>query len=191
MPQLIMETTMNKLLNFTVLGSVLLLSACATGAGNMADKASAANLEVVEKVTINAPAAKVWEKVSNFGDLGAFHPAVAKTEIKSGTNNVKGAVRLLTLGDGGTVNETLTNYDAASMSYSYIINESVLPVSHYSAKIDVNAVSTNVTEVVWNANFARKDPSATPAKGQDDEAATGTIHGVFKGGLDNLKKITE
>lgn len=177
---------MNKLVNLTVLTSVAVLSACAT-----MHKDSAANLAVVEKITINAPAAKVWEKVANYGDLGAFHPAVAKTEIKSGTNNVKGAVRLLTLGDGGTVNETLTSYDAAGMSYSYIINESVLPVSHYSAKIDVNAISANVTEVVWNADFARKDPSATPAKGQDDAAATGTIHAVFKGGLVNLKKITE
>ena len=177
---------MNKLVNLSILTSVAILSACAT-----MHKDSAANLSAVEKVTINAPAAKVWAKVANFGDLGAFHPAVAKTEIKSGTNNVKGAVRLLTLGDGGTVNETLTNYDASGMSYSYIINESVLPVSHYSAKIAVNSVSANVTEVIWNANFARKDPSATPAKGQDDAAATGTIHAVFKGGLDNLKKITE
>ena len=182
---------MNKLLNLTILGSVLLLNACATSSDSMASKASAANLSVVEKITINAPAAKVWAKAGNYGDLGAFHPAVAKTEITSGTNNTKGAVRLLTLGDGGTVNETLTNYDAAGMSYSYIITESVLPVSHYSATIDVNSVSANVTEVVWNANFARKDPSATPAKGQDDAAGTDTIHAVFKGGLENLKKITE
>ena len=177
---------MNKLVSVSVLTVTALLSACAT-----MHKDSAANLAAVEKITINAPAAKVWAKVANYGDLGAFHPAVVKTEIKSGTNNVKGAVRLLTLGDGGTVNETLTNYDAAGMSYSYIINESVLPVSHYSAKIDVNPISANVTEVIWNANFARKDPSSTPARGQDDAAATGTIHAVFKGGLDNLKKITE
>ena len=167
------------------------LSLVAFGFAAEANAAEASSLYVIKSINIDAPAAKVWEKVANYGDLGAFHPAVAKTEIKSGTNNMKGAVRLLTLGDGGTVNETLTSYDAADMSYSYIINESVLPVSHYSAKIDVNPVSANVTEVIWNANFARKDPSATPAKGADDEAATGTIHAVFKGGLDNLKKITE
>ena len=178
---------MNKLINFSVLASAVMLTACATSA----TKSTAANLAVEEKVTINAPADKVWAKVGNYGDLGAFHPAVAKTEIKSGTNNTVGAVRLLTLQDGGTVNETLTQYNAAGMTYAYVINESVLPVSHYSAKIMVKPISANVSEVVWNANFARKDPSATPAKGQDDEAATGTIHAVFKGGLDNLKKITE
>lgn len=177
---------MNKLTHISVLLATSMLAACAT-----MQKDYAANLTVTEKITINAPAAKVWAKVGNYGDLGAFHPAVAKTEIKSGTNNTKGAVRLLTLGDGGTVNETLTNYDAAGMSYAYIINESVLPVSHYSAKIDVNPVSATVTEVIWVANFARKDPSATPAKGQDDTAGTDTIHAVFKGGLENLKKISE
>lgn len=177
---------MNHLKNAFALTAAVAVTACAT---MHADKA--ANLAVVEKVTINAPAAKVWEKVGNFGDLGAFHPAVAKTEIKSGVNNTKGAVRLLTLGDGGTVNETLTGYSASDMSYSYVINESVLPVSHYSAKIDVTPISANVTEVVWNANFARKDPSATPAKGHDDATATSTISAIFRGGLDNLKKITE
>ena len=177
---------MNKLMHVSVLSAAVLLGACAS-----MQKNAAANLTAEEKVTINAPAAKVWAKVANYGDLGAFHPAVAKTEIKSGTNNTKGAVRLLTLQDGGTVNETLTHYSASSMTYSYVINESVLPVSHYSATIAVKPISANVSEVVWNASFARKDPSATPAKGQDDEAATGTIHAVFKGGLDNLKKITE
>ena len=177
---------MSKLIHVSVLTAAVILGGCAT-----MQKDAAANLAVVERVTINAPAEKVWAKVANFGDLGAFHPAVAKTEIKSGTNNTKGATRLLTLGDGGTVNETLTAYSASDMSYSYVINESVLPVSHYSAKIDVNPISANVTEVIWNANFARKDPSATPAKGQDNAAATSTISAVFRGGLDNLKKITE
>lgn len=177
---------MIKLITISVLTSAILLTACAS-----MKKDSATNLAVEEKVKINAPASKVWAKAGNYGDLGAFHPAVAKTEITSGTNNTKGAVRLLTLGDGGTVNETLTNYDAAGMSYAYVINESVLPVSNYSAKIMVKPISANVSEVVWNANFKRKDLSASPVKGQDDEAATGTIHAVFKGGLDNLKKLSE
>ena len=94
--------------------AALLLNACASSS----TKNSAANLAVVEKITINAPAAKFWAKVDNYGDFGTFHPAVAKTEILSGTNNTKGAVRLLTLGNSGTVNEMLTNYDASTMRYA-------------------------------------------------------------------------
>jgi len=176
---------MNKVINLSVLSSLALLSACAT-----MHKDSAANLAAVEKITINAPASKVWEKISNFGDLGAWHPAVAKTEIISGTNNQPGAVRLLTLQDGGTIKETLTAYNASGMTYSYVINEGVLPVSNYSSQIQVKPTQAG-SEVTWNGSFNRKDPSETPAKGQDDEAATKTMHAVYSGGLANLKKITE
>ena len=63
--------------------------------------ASAANvIKIKESIEINAPAAKVWGLAGDFGSLGAFHPAVAKTEIIEGKNNVKGVKRVLTLQDG-------------------------------------------------------------------------------------------
>jgi mxaD protein len=184
------ETVMRIITKSLVLVSAAVLSGCASSGGASGGSA-ASNLTVVEKVTINVPAGKVWAKVSNFGDLGAWHPAVAKTEITSGTNNTKGAVRLLTLGDGGTIKETLTNYNAAGMTYAYVINEGVLPFSDYASNIVVKPLDANSSEVVWTGNFKRKDLSATPAKSQDDETATGTAHAVYRGGLDNLKKITE
>lgn len=178
---------MKKLTGLLLSIGVVALTACATGGGEKVAK----DLSVTETVMINAPASKVWAKVANYDDLGAFHPAVAKTEIKSGKNNTVGAVRLLTLQDGGTVNETLTAYSADQMQYAYVINESVLPVSHYSANIQVMPMGAAETKVVWIAKFKRKDLSANPAKGQDDQAGLDTIHAVFKGGLQNLKKITE
>ena len=47
------------------------------------------------------------------------------------------------------------------------------------------------TLVVWTGSFRRKDPSDSPKQGQDDKAATDLITGVYKAGLDNLKKMTE
>jgi mxaD protein len=178
---------MSKSVLLSVLASVTLLSACATNGVS----GGANQLSAVETVVINAPAEKVWSKVANFGDLGAWHPAVAKTEITSGVNNTQGAVRKLTLQDGGTIVETLTNYNASAMTYSYVINEGVLPLSAYASTIQVKPLSNATAEVTWKGGFKRKDTSATPAKGQDDEAATSTAHAVYRGGLDNLKKITE
>jgi len=177
---------MNKLVGISILASLIFLGACAH-----APMQGAKNLAVEEKVSINAPADKVWAKASNFGDLGAWHPAVAKTEIISGTNNQKDAVRLLTLQDGGTIKETLTAYDAAGKTLSYVINEGVLPVSNYSSTLTVSSTGATTSEVIWKADFKRKDLSESPAKGQDDDAASNTIHAVFQGGLANLKKITE
>lgn len=161
------------------------LVGCATADTNMAQ-----GLSVTERVTISAPVGQVWDKVNNFGDLGAWHPAVAKTEIVAGTNNQQGAVRLLTLGDGGTIKETLTAYDATNKTYSYVINEGVLPVSNYASTITVMPASAG-TEVVWKGTFKRKDTSASPVEGQDDMAAVNTIQAVYKAGLGNLKKIAE
>jgi mxaD protein len=169
----------------TLLGLTIVLGACATtGGGNMAS-----NLSVEEHVTVNAPASQVWSKINNFGDLGAWHPAVAKTEIISGENNKVGAIRLLTLQDGGTIHEQLTAYNDAAMTYSYVIKEGVLPVSHYASTIQVMPLDANTSEVIWKGTFKRKDLSAAPAKGQDDETASNTIHAVYRGGLDNIEKV--
>lgn len=163
------------------------LKACATDGTNTS---SAPSLHVEEKVVINAPADKVWEKINNFGDLGAWHPAVAKTEIADGTNNQVGAIRRLTLQDGGQITEVLTAYDSTANTYSYTITEGVLPVSGYASTIQVIPAGSE-SEVVWAGNFKRKDRSANPTKGQDDKTATSTISAVYRGGLDNLKKMME
>lgn len=151
----------------------------------------AKTLNVAEKIVINAPTGTVWGKVNNFGDLGAWHPAVAKTAIIGGKNNVKGAVRLLTLQDGGTIKEKLLFYNAKGMTFEYQILEGVLPVSSYVSWITVKGSKTGATTVVWKSTFKRKDTSANPAQGQDDATAVKTITSVYKAGLENLKKISE
>ena len=172
---------MNKLVT-ALLATAMLVSISASAADM---------LKVKETVEINASAAKVWALAGDFGNLGAWHPAVAKTEIVAGTNNVKGAQRVLTLQDGGKINETLTAFNAKKTMMSYKITESVLPVSDYSATLKVISMGKSKSKVVWNAAFKRADQAATPAEGKDDATATKTITGVFRGGLDNLKKLAE
>lgn len=175
----------------TIMKYSLLLTTLMLGLSINSFAAEAKTLKVQEQVVIDAPASKVWDKASNFGDLGAWHPAVKKTEITSGTNNQKGAVRVLTLQDDGTIKEKLLAYNPKSMSYKYEIIEGVLPVSHYVSTVTVKAQGENKSLVVWKGTFKRKDTSAKPAAGQDDETAVKTITGVYRDGLDNLKKISE
>lgn len=171
--------------------SQLILSALAMGLSLNVFAADAKTLQVKEQVEINAPASQVWAKVRDFGDLGAWHPAVAKTEIISGTDNQKGAVRELTLQDGGKIHEKLRAHNDKQMSYEYEILDGVLPVSHYVSTISVKSKGDNKTLVTWQGRFKRKDTGANPAQGADDETATKTITSVYRGGLDNLKKISE
>jgi len=151
----------------------------------------ATTLNVEEKIEVNAPASAVWFNLHSFGDMGAWHPAVKKTEIVEGYNNKAGAVRLLTLQDGSTIKERLLDYKFKEKNYEYEIIEGVLPVSNYVSTLTVTEAKDGKSLIVWKGNFKRKDLSENPAAGQSDEDAVKTVTGVYKGGLENLKKIAE
>ncbi len=153
--------------------------------------AAAPELHVKKSITIAAPAEKVWDASKNFNGLNTWHPALASDELQSGTNNTVGAVRLLTLKGGGTIKEKLLQFDESGHRYRYAIIESVLPVSHYSSNFVVTSLGTNKTLVTWSGKFKRKNLSDTPPDNESDKSATDTIEGVYRSGLDNLKKIVE
>ena len=153
--------------------------------------AAAPALKVTKSIEINAPASKVWDKVKDFDSLNNWHPGIAKDEIVEGKNNKVGAVRLLTLQDGGKIKEQLINFNGAGRSYKYKILEGVLPVSSYSSTVTVKSSGKNKSIVTWSGNFKRKNTGDTPADNENDKTATDTISGVYQGGLDNLKKISE
>jgi mxaD protein len=171
------------------LAIALIISALTLPISAFAEKAATLNVE--EKVEVNAPTSLVWSKLHNFSEMGAWHPAVKKTELLDGQNNKAGAVRLLTLQDGGTIKEKLTNYKFKEKSFEYEIIEGVLPVSNYVSTLTVTEAKDGKSLVVWKGNFKRKDTSDKPASGLGDEDAVKTITSVYKGGLDNLKKISE
>lgn len=141
-------------------------------------------LRVTTSVDIDAPAAVVWAKVKDFNHLNGWHPAVVKDHLIRGRNNHIGAVRLLTLGDGGTIHEQLLGYNAAGMNMTYRILKGVLPVSHYKSTIMVQATSDTTCRASWAGAFEH-------APGATDKKAVDTITAVYKAGLDNLKKISE
>jgi mxaD protein len=153
--------------------------------------AAAPELHVKKTMTIAAPADKVWDASKNFNGLNTWHPAIASDELVSGTNNTVGAVRLLTLKGGGTIKEKLLQFDESGHRYRYAIIESVLPVSHYSSTFVVTSLGPDKTLVTWSGKFKRKNLNDTPPDNENDKTATDTIEGVYKAGLDNLKKIVE
>jgi mxaD protein len=163
-----------------------------TGAMLLPVTASAAldeTLRIKETIEIDAPADVVWAKVGNFNDM-SWHPAITKTELTGGNNNEVGATRKLTLQDGGAVNEVLTAWDKDGKTLKYDITESVLPVREYSATLLVQP-NGDKTTVTWRSMFKRKDPANPGAPGQDDKAAKEAITGIFKSGLENMKKLIE
>ncbi len=146
--------------------------------------------KVTETVEINAPADKVWATIGNFQDM-SWHPAVAKLEGTGG--NDANATRTLTLTSGGTIEEKLLSHDPAKMVYKYEITKvdpKVLPVNNYSSNISVKGDGAKST-VEWKGAFYRGFMNNDPPPEMNDEASKKAVEGVYRAGLDALKKKLE
>ena len=147
--------------------------------------------KVVETIEINAPADKVWAVIGDFQDM-SWHPAVQKSE-GTGGNTPETATRLLTLGPGATIEEALIKFEPADKSYSYRITNvdvKVLPVTNYSSTITVKPAGDK-SIVEWRGAFYRGYPNNDPPAELNDEAAIRAVTGVYRLGLEALKKKVE
>jgi hypothetical protein len=147
--------------------------------------------KVRESIEINAPQAKVWAAISNFQDM-SWLPPVARTEGEKG--NEIGATRKLTLADGATVEEELYKYEPEMLSYSYRITKvdvKVLPVTNYSSTLTVSPAPDGKAKVEWAGAFYRGFPNNDPPPELNDEAAMKAVSGLYKVGLEGLKKKIE
>ena len=147
--------------------------------------------KVTEKITINAPPEEVWNVVKNFHDM-SWHPAIKDTTGEGG--NEPGAKRALILGPDVEIHEVLEKYIEADKKFFYRITDvdvKVLPVRNYSSWIMVRAAEGGGTEVEWKGTFYRGFENNDPPPELNDEAAINAVTGVYKGGLENLKKLFE
>lgn len=147
---------------------------------------------------IDASAADVWEVIKNFDDM-SWHPGIKSTDGTGG--NEKGATRVLTLTDGGTITEFLKKYDAAKMSYTYKITDMsivktiqhsgqdedvpVLAVDNYQGKLTVKKKGSG-SEVVWVATYYRGYMNNNPPVELNEETADEQVTAVLEAGLASL-----
>jgi len=146
-----------------------------------------------ESVTINAPAAKVWDTVKAFDGITNWHP-----DIKNSTGDGKhesGGIRTITLQNGGQLVEELDFYSDKDHEYSYRLkteNIQTFPASSYSVTLQVTQGSdANNSIVVLKSRFYRGDTGNTPPENLNDEAAVKAMNAFFKNGLAGLKAKIE
>ena len=194
-PNVTFGVTMKKFA-LTISVFMLLWAASASAHGPVRQK-------LKESIAIDAPPQAVWDVIKDFGDM-SWHPNVEKTTVEGG--NEKGAVRVLTLKDGGTITEELKKYNAKKMSYAYKITDmstvktieysgkeepiKVLPVTNYSATITVKGKGDG-SEVIWKAAYYRGYMNNNPPEELNEDAANSAVKTVLQAGLENLKKIAD
>ncbi|MBX2869079.1 MAG: SRPBCC family protein [Acidiferrobacterales bacterium] len=161
--------TQRALFRFSI---ILYLALCLSLTGKVY---AGGNLTAEYERTIPKSAAEIWQLVGNFNGLHEWHPAVVKTDADGG-GDMAGDRRLLTLGDGATIDEELLEYDQDGMRLSYKILEGPLPVSDYVSTISVSDSGDGSAKVVWNSTFK--------ANGVSDDKAVEIITGIYVAGLD-------
>ncbi|HML29356.1 MAG TPA: SRPBCC family protein [Hyphomicrobium sp.] len=162
-----------------------LIAATAAAAFAITTTADAASVAVGKKLELKVDPAKMkqerdrlWAKFGGWCAIKDWHPAIANCEE---TTEGDAKVRVLTLKDGGKIKEKLL--DVKPNFYRYEILESPLPVKNYQAQFALTPDDDDEDEInfAWSAVF-------DPADGKTDKEAHDVIDGIFKAGLDNIKK---
>ena len=165
------------------------VTSCAAGLSIPAAAHGPTRQKVVEQVSINAPADKVWALIGDFSALQNWHPGVASSPADKG--NAEGSVRLVKLKGGGELSETLEAFDASKMRYSYRAKDGgALPVSNYTASLNVKADGAK-SVVEWRGAFYRGHPGNNPPPAQNDDAAVAAVTATYQAGLAQLKALAE
>jgi hypothetical protein len=132
---------------------------------------------------IDAPAARVWERVRDFNGLPRWHPRIRDSRIEDALPSDKvGCIRNFNLQNGDNIREQLLGLSDYDLFCTYAILESPMPLTDYVATLRL----TPVTEgdrcfIEWSAEF-----SCDPA--DEDGLVAGIGGNVFQGGFDALKR---
>lgn len=132
---------------------------------------------------IDAPAAKVWEKVRDFNALPRWHPRIRESRIENGEPSDKvGCVRDFRLQNGDRLREKLLGLSDYDMFCTYSILESPMPLTDYIATLRLTPISDgNRTFIEWTAEFDCAVEAAV-------DLVDGIGSGVFQAGFDALKR---
>jgi hypothetical protein len=133
---------------------------------------------------IEAPAAKVWDKVRDFNGLPRWVPAVRDSRIENGEPADKvGCVRDFTLQNGDRLRERLLGLSDYDFFCTYSILESPMPLTDYVATLRLTPVTDgDRTFAEWTAEF-----DCAPEAEADLVNGIGT--NVFLAGFNSLKRL--
>lgn len=132
---------------------------------------------------IAASAESVWAVVRAFNGLPSWHPAITASELTSGAEGQVGAVRKLTLADGGEVTERLVALDEQDRRYTYVFEgPNPFGVRSYASTIEVAEVTdTGHAFLQWRGEF--------DAEGADEAGLVDVFRsGVYATGIQGLQQ---
>jgi uncharacterized protein YndB with AHSA1/START domain len=132
---------------------------------------------VTATATISAPPARLWDQIGSFQGVGAWHPMLATVQ---GEGEHPGALRKATGADGSEQTERLIEVNPSEHYYRYVMEDTAMPVTDYSAEFRVRPSGAGASVVEWSADF---EVTAEPAT-----QAVDLIQGFLGAGLRKLQE---
>jgi uncharacterized protein YndB with AHSA1/START domain len=132
---------------------------------------------------IDAPAAKVWERIRDFNGLPRWHPRIRDSRIENGEPADRvGCVRDFHLQNGDRIRERLLGLSDYDMFCTYAILESPMPLTDYVATLRLTPVTDgDRTFAEWSAEFECLEEHA-------EGLVSGIGSDVFLAGFNALKR---
>ena len=132
---------------------------------------------------IDAPVAKVWDRVRDFNALPRWHPAIRDSRIENGEPADRvGCIRDFHLQNGDRIREKLLGLSDYDYFCTYSILESPMPLTGYIATLRLTPVTDgDRTFAEWTAEF-----DCEPEVEERLVSSIGTT--VFQAGFNALKR---
>ncbi|MFC3230168.1 SRPBCC family protein [Marinibaculum pumilum] len=130
--------------------------------------------EIVVRRRVERSADALWKLLGDFSCLDRIAPPVAACACEA---NEAGALRTLTLRDGGKIVERLDLQDDAARRQRYSMLEGPLPLQNYVGELQVTPDGEAACTVAWTASYA-------PDAGAEAELEQ-IIRALFEGTIDN------
>lgn len=133
---------------------------------------------------IDAPVARVWERVRDFNALPRWHPGIRDSRIENGEPADRvGCVRDFHLQNGERIRERLLGLSDYDYFCTYSILESPMPLTDYVATLRLTPVTDgDRTFAEWSAEF-----DCAPEVAED--LVNGIGQNVFQAGFNALKRL--
>ncbi|MCZ6899392.1 MAG: SRPBCC family protein [Bacteroidetes bacterium] len=110
-----------------------------------------------KQITINASKQKVWDIVSNLGDIYKFHPGVSKSYYTTEEVEGVGAARICELLPAGKILETVKNWEEGSGFLLQIDPiEKAPPVKNFSGHFELEEINHHTTAVSLTIRYGMK-----------------------------------
>lgn len=132
---------------------------------------------------IDAPAARVWDRVRDFNGLPRWHPLVRDSRIENSEPSDKiGCVRDFHLQNGDRIRERLLGLSDYDYFCTYSILESPMPLTDYVATLRLTPVTDGDRSFAeWTAEFECEEAEA-------EGLVNGIGTDVFLAGFSALKR---